>query len=86
MKLSERKQLQICNIIYANIASDFACMMNPRYRGQKFNWDGWIECMDRRVPIWLGMNLINDQNPAYVKFARASAKDFASDLVRSAHE
>jgi hypothetical protein len=32
------------------------------------------------------MNLINNQNPAYVKFARASAKDFASNLVRSAHE
>jgi hypothetical protein len=86
MKLSERKQLQICNIIYANIASEFACMMNPRYRGPKFNWDSWIERIDRWVPIWLGMNLINDQNPAYVKFARARAKDFASNLVRSAHE
>ncbi len=53
MKLSERKQLQICNIIYANVASEFACMMNPRYRGQNFNWDGWIERMDRWVPIWL---------------------------------
>jgi hypothetical protein len=86
MMLSERKSLQICNIIYANVASEFACMMNPRYRGQKFNWDAWMEHIDRSCPIWLGMNLIDDQKPEYVKFARARAKYFASNLVRSAHE
>lgn len=84
--LSQRKQMQICNVIYASVAGDFAAMMNPRFRGPKFNWDGWLERIDQWCPIWLGMNLIDDEKPEYVQFARKVAKDFASNLVRYAHE
>ncbi len=84
--LSQRKQMQISEIILANVAADFAFMMNPKYRGPKFTWDDWLERIDKRCEIWLGINMTNKMRPEYVQFARKRGKEFASNLVRYAHE
>jgi hypothetical protein len=84
--LSQKKQMQISEIILANVAADFAFMMNPKYRGSKFTWDDWLSRIETSCEIWLGMHMTGKILPEYIQFARKRGKEFANNLVRYAHE
>lgn len=79
--LSQKKKLEIANICYANVSSDFAMMLNTKYQGSKFTWEGWVKRMQRESDLWLILNVVKGNTKANEALAREYTKEIAERLV-----
>lgn len=79
--LPRKKKLEIANICYANVSSDFAMMQNPKYQGSKFTWEGWVARVQREADLWLILNDVKGNTKANEALARKYAKEIAERLV-----
>lgn len=79
--LSQKKKLEIANICYANVSSDFAMMLNTKYQGSKFTWEGWVARMQRETDLWLILNDVKGNTKANETLAREYTKEIAERLV-----
>lgn len=81
MRVSQKKKLEIANICYANVSADFAMMINPKFRGDKFTWEGWVSRMQREADLWLILNAVEGNTTVNESLAREYAKEIAERLV-----
>lgn len=87
MKLSQRKKLEIANICYAYIVSDFAAMTNPNNRGDRFTWSRWRDRMLRQCNSWLYLNTNNLDdlgNLAFYQYAKECTTEICNNILEQA--
>ena len=75
--LSNKKRLEIANICYANVSSEFASFCNPKFRGPNFTWSNFVDMCANWAPLWMMQNYVNgnekDINALAIKYTREIA-------------
>jgi len=85
-ELSKNKRLEIANVCYANVAGEFAYFTNPRYRGDNFTWDWFIEYCSDRADMWMDLNDVKGTKKLINETAKEFAIEIATRLVKNATE
>lgn len=80
---SEKQRLKIILACYANVSSEFAMFSNPKYRGENFSWEWFIEHCYALGDLWCMLSCeVNERNRAAAKaFAKDCSKEIAETLV-----
>ena len=79
--MSASKKLQIANICYAHVSSDFAMFCNPKYRGTNFQWSQFKDMMVRLSQTWLMIH-IPKVTPEMQELAKQYAEEIASNMLK----
>lgn len=82
--ISDKKRLEIANICYANVAGEFAMFTNPKYRGENFTWEWWIEHCEQQADLWMILQNVRGQKAEINETARRFAREIAEHLVHRA--
>lgn len=84
--LANKYQLQIALWCHAAVLIDAAAMHNPKYRGAKFSWQGFIERMERYCSTGVHLNVLcpeklHDQVSAHAgKLGREIATRYVKEM------
>lgn len=81
MAVSELRRLKIANVLYANIAGDFAAFCNPKNRGVNFTWE-WFIAHSQEEAEWILRHSFNRVTSDDNVIAKTMAKEIAESLVR----
>ena len=84
--LSQQKICEIENVIRAYIASEFATMCNPVYRGPNFTWPSFIDRCERMADLWVWQSAIKGKKSLVDEYVKKFSKQNASYLVQLATE
>ena len=79
--ISDKKRLEIANVCYANVASDFAMFTNPKYRGTNFTWDWWIGHCEKMADSWMHIHNVRGHKETVNATAKQYAREIAERLV-----
>ena len=79
--ISEKKRLEIANICYANVAGEFAMFNNPKYRGENFTWDWFIQHCEDEADLWMMISNVRGHQASIRFAAKTYAKGIAETLV-----
>lgn len=85
MTITIKKQLEIANVCYANVAGQFAIFNNPKYRGPNFKWENFSEHCVKEADLWMIIHHVygTSKNKAEIdQRAREYAKEIADRLVQ----
>jgi hypothetical protein len=82
--VSDKKRLEIAKVVYANVASDFALFMNPKYRGEKFTWDTFVAMEEERSSEWMFIHDVKGNKVEIAPIAKTYAAAFAGRPVELA--
>jgi len=77
---SSKKRLEIANVVYANVASDFALFSNPKYRGINFSWANFAEMERGRARDWMFIHNVG-KSKEIMEMAEQYAFEIAERLV-----
>ena len=84
MSISKTKRLEIANVCYANVSSQFAMFNNPKYRGPNFTWQNFSAMMVREADLWMIIHHVctaSKNKDEIDDLARQYAKEIADRLV-----
>lgn len=85
--ISNVKRLQIANVCYANVASEFAMFNNPKYGGPNFTWEWFIEYCERNADLWMMIHVVRGNNKQEIAdTAKKFAREIAETLVQRLRE
>ena len=82
--LSAKKRLEIANICYANVAGEFATLLNPKFQGPNWTWDLFANMCERQSDLWMRLNDVKGNRKEIDAAAAEFAKDIATTLVTRA--
>lgn len=78
--ISDKKRLEVANIVYANVAGDFACFVNPKFQGPIFSWKNFAEMEKDRARDWMFIHHIGKKEEI-MELAEQYAFEIAERLV-----
>lgn len=86
--LSDKTQNAISLFCYSAVSRTFASMHNPRYRGDKFTWEGFPDMMERHCGVQVHLSVLcpKDQEEEVKKHASLTGKRIAQELVKVMEE
>lgn len=83
--ISKNQQMHVANVCYANIASQFAMFNNPKFRGENFTWEWWIDNCERDATLWMMTANVRAKTakdkPELDALAKRYAREIATTLV-----
>ena len=82
--ISDKKRLEIANVCYANVSGEFAMFMNPKYRGDKFTWQGWVEHCEESADLWMMISDVRGDKETVYSTAKQYAREIAQHLTNRA--
>ena len=80
--ISAKKQLEIANVCYANVAGDFAMFTNPKYRGANFSWERFPDMCERHAEGWMFIHGVRGDKQKINDTAKQYAREIAERLVQ----
>ena len=78
------RQDRIALFCWANVASTFAMMQNPKYRGPNFSWDSFPEMASSHVAMTVAAMV--DAKSTERGFIEQTCHDIAAQLVKRSQE
>lgn len=79
--ISDKKRLEVANVCYANVAGLFAMFSNPKYRGQNFSWDLFIEHCEESSSDWIFIHNVRGHKESINQLAKSNSREIAQRLV-----
>lgn len=80
--ISEKKQLEIATVCYANVSGNFAMFCNPKFRGENFTWEWFIEYCESHADMWMMIHGVKGDKNVISTVAKTYAKEIAETLIR----
>lgn len=83
--ISQKKRLEVANIMYACVSGEFALFCNPKMRGPNFDWAKFPDMQERDA--FLNLQLQNYKLAGYSgieNLAKEYAREIAERLVSRA--
>lgn len=86
--ISDRTKNAISLFCYVTVSNAFAAMHNPRYRGDKFTWEGFPDMMERKCNSEFHLSVLypEDQKEEVKEHAALTGKRIAQELVKIMEE
>lgn len=78
--ITEYRQSKIDSVCLAYVAGLFSDFVNPKNRGPKFTWKGFIDMCAEHSKDWLFVHLARVTDEEY-KYARKVAQGIASGML-----
>lgn len=82
--ISKSKRLEIANVCYANVAGLFATFTNPKYRGENFTWEWFIEHCIQNADLWMMIHHVRGDKQLINEAAKQMSGEIAKNLVNQA--
>ena len=79
--LSTKKRLEIANICYANVSSQFAMFTNEKNRSPNFSWDWFVDWCERQGSLWMIIHAVKGNRSVIDVVAAQYAKEIAERLL-----
>jgi hypothetical protein len=79
--LPQKKQLEIANICYANVAGSFALFTNTTYQGPNFTWLWWRDHLINQAEDWLMVNDVKGNQKQNKELAIKYTKEITNSLL-----
>lgn len=80
-QLSQKKRLEIANVCYANVSSEFAMFNNPKYRGPNFTWEWWVTHCGKNADLWMSIHDVKGDKALIDSVAKEYSLEIATKLV-----
>lgn len=84
MAISDKKRLQVANICYASVSSQFAMFINAKNRGAKFTWTNWIDSCEESAEDWMVIHRVRGDKQTIIDTAKQYSREIAEGLVKKA--
>lgn len=86
--LSDKTQNAISLFCYVTVSNAFAAMHNPRYRGDKFTWEGFPDMMEGQCGCQVHLSVLypEKQKEKVKEHAALTGKRIAQELVKVMEE
>lgn len=86
--ISDKTKNAISLFCYATVSHMFAAMHNPRYRGDKFTWEGFPDWMESKCVAEVHVSVLypEKQKKEVKEHAALTGKRIAQELVKIMEE
>jgi len=76
-----KKRLEVANVCYANVAGEFAMFTNPKYRGESFTWEWWVDHCAENADLWMMIHDVRGDKEQVNTLAKQYAREIAERLI-----
>jgi hypothetical protein len=81
IKEGSKKAMQIANICYASILSEFVMLLQSSDRGKNFTWTGWAANCEKSSRNWMYIHDVKGDKAEVNELARQYSKDIANRYI-----